>query len=41
MELYMPDENILDKMPIKELIAYLNEDKYCDDKFVELMRSYG
>lgn len=28
-------------MTIKELIAYLNEDRYCDDKFVELMRSYG
>ena len=39
--LYTPDENILDKMSIKELIAYLNEDRYCDDKFVELMRSYG
>ena len=39
--LYTPDENILDKMTIKELIAYLNEDRYCDDKFVELMRSYG
>ena len=37
--LYTPDENILDKMSIKELIAYLNEDRYCDDKFVELMRS--
>lgn len=39
--LYTPDENILDKMSIKELIAYLNEDRYCDDKFVEVMRSYG
>lgn len=28
-------------MSIKELIAYLNEDRYCDDKFVEVMRSYG
>ena len=36
-----PDENILEKMSIEELIAYLNEDRYCDDKFVELMRSYG
>lgn len=39
--LYTPDENILEKMSIEEMIAYLNEDRYCDDKFVELMRSYG
>lgn len=38
---YNPKENILDEMSIHELIAYLNEDRYCDDKFVEWIRSQG
>lgn len=39
--MYLHKENLLEEIPIHDLVQYLNEDRYCDDKFVTWLESIG